>query len=76
MADMSTFKMVLDLPTPLVADLDTFCAYHYGAPRSPVIRQAIQHFLEYESKADPKLAKMMAEARVERAKTKGKGSAA
>jgi metal-responsive CopG/Arc/MetJ family transcriptional regulator len=68
--ETTTFKLILDLPTHLVADLDVFCAHHYGAPRSGVIRQAIQHFIEYEMKSDPKLARAIEQSRVQRLRSK------
>jgi hypothetical protein len=53
----------LDLPFELRLDLEVFCSYHFSAPKTEVIRRALQLFLDDQQRNDAEFAKLLKEDR-------------
>lgn len=56
-------KKLLDLPPDLALDLAAFCAAHYGAAATEILRRALRRFIDTELRGEPKVRERFLEAR-------------
>ena len=56
----------LELPKDLHLDLEVFCDRHFKAPKTEVVRRALQQFLDEQERADSEFARLLKQDRQER----------